>query len=78
MMELSVEHVFSVEAMVHGYHEYQKAWDAPIGEISSCEREVGNIHDTFAIAIKKDGKGLYRCNCPYFRNFLSNFKLLSW
>ena len=25
---------------------------APIGEILSCEREVGNIHDTFALAIK--------------------------
>ena len=37
--------------MVRGYHEYQKAWDIPIGEILSCEDlEVGNIHDTFAIA----------------------------
>ena len=27
---------------------------APIGEILSCEREVGNIHDTFALAIEKD------------------------
>ena len=33
---------------------------APIGEILSCEREVGNIHDTFAVAIKKDGKVVAR------------------
>ena len=51
IMELNMEHVFSVEAMLHGYHQYQNAWDAPIGEILSCERKVGNIHDTFAVAI---------------------------
>jgi len=32
-MESSVEHMFSVEAMVRGYHEYKNAWDAPIGEM---------------------------------------------
>ena len=46
---------FSVEAMVRGYHEYQKVWNALIGEILSCEREVGSIHDTFAVAIIKYG-----------------------
>ena len=53
----SVQTVFSVEAIVHGYNEYQNAFNAPIGEILSCEREVGSIHDTFVLAIKKDGKG---------------------
>ena len=48
-------HVFSVEAMVCGYHNYQKAWNIPIGEVLSCEREVGNIHKTFAVAITKYG-----------------------
>ena len=51
--------MFSVEAMVRGYNKYQNAFDAPIGEILNCEREVGNIH-TFPLAIKKDGKGLHR------------------
>ena len=37
---------YSVEAMVRGYNEYQNTFDTPIGEILSCEREVGNIHDT--------------------------------
>ena len=58
----SVEPVFSVEAMVPGYNEYQNVFDAPVGKILSCEREVGNIHDTFVLAIKKrmvkDGKNL--------------------
>ena len=44
--------MFSVEAMARGYNEYQNAFDAPIGEILSCERQVGNIHATFALAIK--------------------------
>lgn len=57
----SVEHVFSVEAMVRGYHEYQSVWDAPIGETLLCEREVGNIHNTFAVAIKKDGEVVGHC-----------------
>ena len=44
----SIKHVFSVEAMVCVYYEYQNAWDAPVGEIL---RQVDNIHDTFAVAI---------------------------
>jgi len=61
-MEPSVEHVFSVEAMVHGNHGYKNAWDAPNSEMLRCEREVGSIHDTFAVAIKKDGEVV--CHCP--------------
>ena len=64
--KMSMEHVFNVKAMVCGYHEY---WDAPI-EILSCEREVGNIHDTFSISITKDCKAA--C-CCYFSSFHSNF-----
>ena len=56
---MSVEHAFSVESMVRSYHEYKNAWNAH--EILSCEREVGNIHDIFAVAIKKDGKGSHHC-----------------
>ena len=60
-MDSSVEHVFSVEAMVRGYHEYQSVWAAPIGEMLICEREVGNFRDTFAVAIKKDGEVVGHC-----------------
>ena len=61
-MDSSMEHMFSVEAMVRDYHEYQSVWDAPIGEALLCEREVGNVHDTFAVAIKKDGKVVGHCS----------------
>ena len=47
---------FTIEAMVRGYHVYQSIWDAAIdGENLECFREVGNIHDPSAVAIKKDG-----------------------
>ena len=57
----SIELLLSVETMVCDYNEYQNAFDAPVGEILSCERKVGNIHDTFVLAIKKDGEGFHRC-----------------
>ena len=51
-----MDHVFSVQAMVRGYHYYKAIWEAAIdGEVLSCEREVGNVHDTFAVGVKKDG-----------------------
>ena len=47
---------FAVEAMVRGYHVYHLIWDAPIdGEGLECFREVGNVHNPSAVAIKKDG-----------------------
>ena len=49
-----MEHTFSVESVVCGYHEYQDVWDAPVHEVLSCEREVGNVYDTFAVTVKDD------------------------
>ena len=56
-----MEHTFSVESMVRGYHEYQDVWDAPVHEVLSCEREVGNVYDTFAVAVKKDDEIVGHC-----------------
>ena len=64
-MDPSTEHVFSVEVMVRGY-QYQNVWAAPIGEMLICEREVGNIHDTFVVAIKKDGERKISVLCSIF------------
>ena len=44
------------------------------GEILSCEREVGNIHDTFAVAITKDGKGSYHCGLSLFQQLSFQFQ----
>ena len=46
--------LFAIEAMVTGYHVYQSIWDAAIdGENLECFREVSNIHDPSAVALKK-------------------------
>ena len=55
MCSLMMDHVFSVQAMVCDYHYYKDIWEAAIdGEVLSCKREVGNVHDMFAVAVKKD------------------------
>ena len=49
---------FSVEAVIHGYHEYKSIWLDPVMEEElSCEREIGNAHDTHAVAICKTVNG---------------------
>ena len=40
-----------------------------IGEVSSSERDVNNIHDTLALAIKKDGEGSHQCRLTLFKQF---------
>ena len=44
---------FEVEAMVRGYHQYKEIWDAEVGEKLECQRETGNPHDIFAVAVLK-------------------------
>jgi len=36
-----------------GYHVYGESWTATLGEDPYCEREVGNIMDVYAVAVKK-------------------------
>ena len=38
-----------------GYHIYKTVWDAVIGEELQCERELDNVSDRYAVAVKKDG-----------------------
>ena len=44
-----------------GTTSIKSVWDAPIGETLLCQREVGNVYDTFAVAIKKDGEVVGHC-----------------
>ena len=45
---------FIVEAMIHGYYEYKNIRLNPvIEEKLSCEWEIGNTHDTHAMAVCK-------------------------
>ena len=67
---------FSVQAMIRGYHVYKEIWEVAInGEVLLCEREVRNIHDTFAVAVKKDG-GIVG-HCPQ-KIFLSCSIFIRW
>lgn len=44
---------FTVESMIRGYHEYNCIWENPsVEDYLLCEREIGNPHDTHAVAIK--------------------------
>ena len=45
---------FSLNSMIRGYHECSLIWNNPIvGEELACERELGNSHDPYAVAVKK-------------------------
>ena len=46
---------FQIESMIHGYHQYKGIWESPSEDDALvCEREIGNTHDTHAVAIRKD------------------------
>ena len=46
-----------VEVTVRGYHAYLDSVSVRIGEILTCERELDNPHDKYAVAVKtQDGK----------------------
>ena len=45
---------FTVEAVIRGYHVYKSIWlNLIMKEELSCEREIGNVLDTHAVAIRK-------------------------
>ena len=39
---------------VKGYHAYKDVWTAAIGQELVCQRERGNAHDIYAIAVMKE------------------------
>ena len=47
---------FSLTTTVRGFHIYKNVWEPTIGEMLSCERDNGNSHNTFAVAIKNSSK----------------------
>ena len=49
---------FEIQAMIRGYHQYKGIWDAKFGEQLECQRETGNPHDIFAVAVLKSGTGV--------------------
>ena len=43
--------LFTVEAMVRGYHVYKDVWSAALGEQLSCQREPTNTRDPLAVEV---------------------------
>ena len=37
-----------------GYHIYKDIWEARVGEELSCEQEIGNSMDLYAVAVVKN------------------------
>ena len=46
--------VYEVESCIRGFHMYQDTWTPVIGEELHCAREGKNIHDHYAVVVKKE------------------------
>ena len=44
---------FCMDSCIGGYHVYKEIWTAVFGEEFNTEREIGNIVDQYAVAMKK-------------------------
>ena len=44
---------FRVQSCVRGYHIYEECWVALLGEELTCQQEIGNVVDRYAVAVKK-------------------------
>ena len=64
---------FSTKIAVRGYHVYSIMWNARVGEVLYCERELDDKNNRFAVAVKvQDGS---RCTVGHTPRELSR---LSW
>ena len=44
---------FRVQSCVRGFHVYGEHWTAFVGEELTCQREIGNVVDRYAVAVEK-------------------------
>ena len=59
---------------VRGHHIYKEIWSPVLGEILTCTQEQTNVHDIYAVAVKKGtdivGHVPRSISCLYFFSFL--------
>ena len=55
MADGSEEERFYLDSVARGFHVYKAVWNPVVGEELLCEREFGNIHDSYAVSIVHDG-----------------------
>ena len=48
-----IEHSFTINSGIQGYHYYKDGWDAPIAEVIYCEQEIGNHGNPCTVAVKR-------------------------
>ena len=53
---------------------YEDKWDPVAGEILECKRKPTNVHDRYAVAVKKDGTTIGHLSQ---KNILSMFAILA-
>ena len=58
---------FCLQSCVHGYHVYGECWTVSLGEELTCQWEIGNVLDRYAVAVKKI---LVKQLATYQRKFL--------
>ena len=44
---------FTVDSAIRGHHIYKTIWMPQLDETLSCEAEPGNIHNPYAVAVKR-------------------------
>ena len=45
---------FQRPCCIRGYHIYKDVWEAAVGEVLVCVRELDNAADRYAVAVKKE------------------------
>ena len=46
---------FIYDSCIRGYHEYKSIWDASVGGVLCCSREIDNPHDDHAVTVIRRG-----------------------
>ena len=62
--------IFISPGAIRGYHIYFTIWEAESGEILTTIQERGNVHDRFAVTVKKLQSDTYRWRCQSSVGFL--------
>ena len=46
--------MFERSSCILGYHIYKVVWQAAVGEVLPCKRQINNEKDRYALAVTKD------------------------
>ena len=49
---------FCLNSVVRGHHIYKDIRSSVHGEELHCKREIGNVHDLYAVSVIKNGTGI--------------------